>query len=159
MKLPTDILLVEDDEVEIMSVQRALRIMNLPHRITVARDGLEALEILRGEGVEGGPVLRSDYLIFLDINMPRMNGLEFLRELRRDPQHARASVIILTTSMAEADRQAASEANATGYIVKSAPGRGFLAFAETVRGCLAKLARIQSAEERPGELVTTSLRD
>ncbi len=138
----TSVLLVEDDDVEVMSVKRAFRVMSLPHPLVVARDGLEALAILRGNGESKSAA--SPHLIFLDINMPRMNGIEFLRELRRDPNHARIPIVILTTSMADADRQAAGDAGVAGYIIKSTLEGGFAAFAAAIDGHLKKLTPIDA---------------
>jgi len=118
-----NILLVEDDDVDLMSVRRALNGRPAPHTVTVARDGREALAILRGE--DGRPPLRSPYVILLDLNLPLLNGLEFLRELRRDPAHHRAVVFVLTTSDAERDRHAAYDENVAGYVVKSTLGHHF----------------------------------
>jgi CheY-like chemotaxis protein len=118
-----NILLVEDDDVDVMSVQRACRGRPVTHCVTVARDGREALAILRGE--DGGRPWRSPYVILLDLNLPLMNGLEFLRELRRDPEHGRAVVFVLTTSEAERDRQAAYDQHVAGYVVKSTLGHDF----------------------------------
>jgi CheY-like chemotaxis protein len=132
------VLLVEDDDVEIMSVRRALRLMGRTQDLMTARDGLEALALLRGEdGASGKPL---PYVILLDINMPRMNGLEFLRELRRDPERRDLPVVILTTSTAEADRQAACAAGVAGYIVKSTLLEdGFQAFAIAIDAYLSEL--------------------
>ncbi|MEM9488664.1 MAG: response regulator, partial [Myxococcota bacterium] len=76
------VLLVEDNEVDVEAVRRAFRKLRIANPIQVARDGLEALDRLRGQG-EYETVPRP-YLILLDLNLPRMSGIEFLRELRRD---------------------------------------------------------------------------
>ena len=90
------ILLVDDDAVDVMNVQRAFKRNNILNPLYVASDGLEALATLRGEGREKIPGERR--LILLDLNMPRMNGLEFLRELREDPDLRHLTVVVLTTS-------------------------------------------------------------
>ena len=79
----------------------------------VAGDGIEALETLRA-----GQVPEERRLILLDLNMPRMNGLEFLRELRNDPELKAASVVVLTTSDDDRDRVEAYNLNVAGYILK-----------------------------------------
>jgi CheY-like chemotaxis protein len=145
-----EILLVEDDDVEIMSVRRALSTLDVPHRLVVARDGLEALCWMQGEN--GIATSGAPFVIFLDINMPRMNGIEFLRELRADLRFASTAVVILTTSTADADRQRASAANVADYIVKSALGHGFASFTEAIRVSLARLFPDKAHTVRKGRI-------
>lgn len=110
-------LLVDDDEIDVMAIQRAFRKLRLANEIVVARDGLEALDILRGEN--GQDRLEPPYLILLDLNMPRMNGLEFLDAMRKDPDLKSSLVFVLTTSTADQDRVAAYDKHVAGYIVKA----------------------------------------
>jgi CheY-like chemotaxis protein len=117
--LPVQILLVDDDQVDVMAMKRAFRDHSLSHPITVAKDGLEALSLLRGEG---RPALPSPCIIVLDLNMPRMNGLEFLAVLREDPMLRRSIVFVLTTSSSQEDRQAAYAHHIAGYVTKSRAG-------------------------------------
>ena len=120
---PVQILLVEDDEVDAESMLRALRKLNLDNPLLHARDGCEALELLRaGENGEG---VSDPYLIVLDINMPKMNGIEFLEALRRDEEHKNAIVFVLTTSNAARDKVQAYEYNIAGYLLKSNAGKGY----------------------------------
>src|SRR5687768_9628171 len=91
-----NILLVEDDYLDTMIVERTLRKMNVIHKLFIARNGQEALDMLRGKGVDKISPLPS--IIMLDINMPKMNGLEFLSELRIDEQLKDIKVFIMTTS-------------------------------------------------------------
>jgi CheY-like chemotaxis protein len=114
-----NILVVEDDRVDVMAIRRAFQKRNLQNPIHVARDGLEALSMLASSSVP------RPYLVLLDLNMPRMNGIEFLRELRGDARHRDAVVFTLTTSPAEQDRRAAYGENVAGYIEKSDVGKGF----------------------------------
>ncbi len=114
------VLLVEDDDVDVMAVQRAFSRMRLLNPISVARDGLEALEMLK-EGRIPRP-----YLILLDLNMPRMNGLEFLEALREDERFRDSIVFVLTTSNSDQDKWAAYQHNIAGYIVKENVGEEFL---------------------------------
>ena len=79
-----NILLVEDDEVDVMNVQRAFQKNHIANPLFVAGDGVEALEQLRS-----GAIPRDRRIVLLDLNMPRMNGIEFLRELRARPRAAR----------------------------------------------------------------------
>ena len=108
-----NLLLVEDDEVDILNVQRAFRKANIANPFWSARDGIEGLELLRS-----GAVPLNSLLVLLDLNMPRMNGIEFLRELRRDTRLAHLPVVVLTTSDDERDRIDAYNLNVAGYIVK-----------------------------------------
>jgi len=111
------ILLVEDDEVDIMNVRRAFKKNNLKYPLYVASNGQEALALLRGTAKgQSSPILPQ--LILLDINMPKMNGLEFLRELRADNKLRAISVFVLTTSNEERDIVTAYNLNVAGYILK-----------------------------------------
>lgn len=107
------ILLVEDDDIDVMTVQRAWEKAKITNPLTIARDGIEALEILRSDRL---PKRRR--LVLLDLNMPRMNGIELLRELRRDPELASTTVVILTTSQDDRDRVDAHQLNVAGYLLK-----------------------------------------
>ena len=112
--------LVEDDDVDVMGFERALKRQKIANPLEVARDGVEALERLRG--LNGKEKLEQPYIILLDLNMPRMNGLEFLQEIRHDEELHPAIVFVITTSRDEKDRLAAYDQNVAGYIVKSEPG-------------------------------------
>ena len=110
------ILLVEDDQMDVMNVQRELRRQNINVPIIHARNGREALKMLRGEGDE--PKIAKPSLAMLDINMPRMNGLELLEALRADPEFADLNVFIMTTSDLDTDRFRAQQLAVSGYIIK-----------------------------------------
>jgi CheY-like chemotaxis protein len=118
------ILLVEDDTIDVIALKRALQQRKLTNPLTVARDGVEALEILRG-GPDRPPLPRP-YMILLDLSLPRMNGIEFLETLRADPALQDAIVFMLTTSRADEDRSAAYRLNVAGYMVKSDLSAGLL---------------------------------
>jgi CheY-like chemotaxis protein len=108
-----NILLVDDDLVDVMNVRRAFERGHITDPIWVASDGIEALELLRGT------TLPADHrLVLLDINMPRMNGLELLRELRADPALHATPVVVLTTSNDDRDRTEAYAHNVAGYLLK-----------------------------------------
>lgn len=107
------ILLVEDDDIDVMNVRRAFDRNNIANPLHVASNGLDALQMLRS-----GQIPPDRRLILLDLNMPKMNGIEFLRELRADPQLAHASVVILTTSNDERDKIDAYNLNVAGYLLK-----------------------------------------
>jgi CheY-like chemotaxis protein len=108
-----NILLVEDDEVDVMNIRRAFKKGNITNPLFVAGNGLEALEVLRGAEMP-----RSRRLVLLDLNMPRMNGIEFLRELRADPELSPTPVVVLTTSDAERDKVEAYNLHVAGYLLK-----------------------------------------
>jgi len=110
------ILLVEDDRVDIMTVQRALKKIEVSNPLYVARTGVEALGMLRGDGFPRIEPMPS--LILLDLNLPKMGGIEFLKELRADPQLNSLQVIVLTSSNEPSDRAAAFKYEVDDYIVK-----------------------------------------
>lgn len=115
---PINIILVEDDEVDVMTVLRAFRKNNIQPSLHVATNGIEALELLQ-QGSLGKPEdLARNCLIWLDLNMPKMGGLEFLKVLRADKNLKRIPVVILTTSDQEHDRIEAYNLNVAGYILK-----------------------------------------
>ncbi|MBD2042776.1 response regulator [Microcoleus sp. FACHB-672] len=111
------LLLVEDDEVDVMNVRRAFKKNNITNPLYVANNGLEALFMLRGNG-EAPLIPAKRRLILLDINMPKMNGIEFLRELRADNSLKSIPVIVLTTSNEDKDKVEAYHLNVAGYILK-----------------------------------------
>jgi CheY-like chemotaxis protein len=110
------ILLVEDDRVDIMTVQRALKKIDVSNPLYIARTGVEALAMLRGDGVPA--IEPAPSLILLDLNLPKMGGIEFLKELRDDPVLRSLHVIVLTSSNEPRDRAAAFEYEVDDYIVK-----------------------------------------
>lgn len=112
------ILLVEDDEIDAEAVVRAFRKRNFKNPLTIVPDGVEAFAVLQRE-------IRPPYLILLDLNMPRMSGLEFLERLRQDPLLRRSIVFVLTTSDREEDKLAAYDAQVAGYLVKARAGEDF----------------------------------
>jgi CheY-like chemotaxis protein len=111
------VLLVEDDEIDAEQIVRAFSHLKLANPITIATNGIEALHALRGD--EGWTRLPRPYIILLDINMPRMNGLEFLRALRADAELRQSVVFVLTTSDNESDLYAAYQENVAGYFLKT----------------------------------------
>ncbi len=113
------ILLVDDDDVDAMGIERALNKMKLANPFYRARDGVEGLEMLREKAVD------QPYMLLLDLNMPRMSGIEMLKELRSDP-HLRGTVVfVLTTSDDDKDKLAAYNEHISGYIVKTKLDTGF----------------------------------
>ena len=133
---PISILLVEDDEVDIINVKRAFKKNKISNPLEVARNGIEALEILR----TAGRMLPK--IIILDINMPKMNGIEFLKEIRKDDRLKMISVFVMTTSNQDSDKINAYNLNVAGYIIKP------LSFEKFVSS-VAKLNSYWSLCERP----------
>ncbi|WP_245404905.1 response regulator [Leptolyngbya sp. Cla-17] len=113
-----NILLVEDDEVDVMNVQRAFKRNNITNPLYIAGNGLDALAMLRGESHVVPMLPMTRRLILLDLNMPRMGGLEFLQELRADDKLRSTPVVVLTTSNQDLDRIEAYNLNVAGYILK-----------------------------------------
>ena len=113
------ILLVDDDDVDAMGVERALNKLRLANPFFRARDGIEGLEMLRAKAVD------QPYMVLLDLNMPRMNGIEMLRELRRDADLRGTVVFVLTTSDEDRDKLATYNEHIAGYIVKTKFDTGF----------------------------------
>ncbi len=111
-----NILLVDDDEVDVFAVQRVIRKHKITNPLHVAQDGHQALDMLRG-GPDQPPLPRP-LIILLDLNMPRMGGLEFLEVLRADPIYSELPVFILTTSDDTRDRAAADALGVSGYLIK-----------------------------------------
>ncbi len=118
------ILLVDDDELDVRCVKEAFRDQKISNPLIRASNGLEALEILRGEGRR--EALARPYLILLDLKMPRMNGIEFLAELRDDPNLSDSIVFVLTTSDDDRDKIAAYKQHVAGYLLKQDAGDEFL---------------------------------
>jgi CheY-like chemotaxis protein len=128
---PLNMLLVEDDELDVMNVQRAFKKNNISNPLFVASNGIEALAMLRGEnGYSAVPPTRR--IILLDLNMPRMGGIEFLRELRADPELALTTVIVLTTSDEDRDKVEAYRLNVAGYILKPVTLQAFVEIMATL---------------------------
>lgn len=125
------ILLVEDDRVDVMTVQRALKKNAIRNPLRVVRTATDALAMLRGQGQEKMDPLPA--LILLDLNLPRMSGIDFLRELRQDPALKDLTVIVLTSSNEPDDRAAAFRYEVEDYIVKP---HSFDEFATAIRAVI-----------------------
>jgi CheY-like chemotaxis protein len=131
MRDSTPILLVEDDPVDVMSVQRAARAIDLRNPVHVVGTGREALDYLRGDGDYDG---RGDAprpgLILLDMDLPIMNGLEFLDVAKADPGLREIPVVVLSSSDLESDIRASFRRGVAGYVVKP---KEFASFIEALR--------------------------
>ena len=117
------ILIVEDDEVDVMTIKRAMKEIHVTNPVEVRWNGEEALEYLQGERELPGIVL-------LDLNMPRMNGMEFLQHVRSDERLKRIPVVVLTTSREEQDRFSSFNLGVAGYMIKPVD---YLQFVEVIR--------------------------
>ena len=124
------ILLVEDDEGDAWAVERAFLKTGFAKSIVRANDGLEALDILKG--TNGKTRLARPCLLLVDMNMPRMNGIEFVRALREDKELCRLIVFMLSTSKHQADETAAYDLNVAGYITKAKLSEDFTKLVDLV---------------------------
>ena len=114
------IVLIDDDDVDVEAVARLLRLHSLPYNLVTFSNGSDAKNALGGKF--GFELLSRPYLILLDLNMPRMNGLAFLDELRQDPVLRRSIVFALTGSDEERDMAAAYDRRVAGYLIKAGQG-------------------------------------
>ncbi len=117
------LVLVEDDDVDAMSVVRAFRKVRIANPVCRVKDGVEALSILRDPA---GPLKETPFVLLVDINMPRMNGIELLQKIREDPNLKQTVAFMFTTSKREEDKFAAYNLNVAGYILKDRSGEDFL---------------------------------
>ncbi|MBW4430325.1 MAG: response regulator [Pelatocladus maniniholoensis HA4357-MV3] len=127
-----NILLVEDDEVDVMNVKRAFKKVNVTNPLYIATNGIEALAMLRSSNGEPPEVPNDRRLILLDLNMPKMGGIEFLQKLRSDPQLRRTPVVVMTTSNQDKDRVEAYNLNVAGYLVKPVTFNNFIELMATL---------------------------
>lgn len=127
---PVSILLVEDDQIDAKAFMRALEAERIGNPVRRATDGVQAWEILNGSNGES-PLARP-HVIILDINMPRMSGIELLQKLRADDELCDSIVFVLTTSNDDQDRIKACNLNVAGYLLKSDMGNSFLQAMETI---------------------------
>jgi CheY-like chemotaxis protein len=127
---PIEILLVEDSEPDVRLTTEALREAKVRNRLWVAEDGVEAMEFLRGAGKHAGAP-RPD-LILLDLNLPRKDGRELLREIKTDPDLKRIPVVILTTSRSEEDVLRTYNLHANCYITKPVDFNRFMEVVKSI---------------------------
>jgi len=125
---PLHIILVEDDEVDAEAIERAFKVLGLAIKTTRFVDGRMAIDALRSAW--GSQLHTEPHVILLDLNMPRMNGLAFLDELRKEPVLRRSIVFALTGSDLEEDKAAAYDRRVAGYLVKPHLGRDYSALRE-----------------------------
>lgn len=116
MRDAVNVLVVEDDEIDVEALRRLFTKRGIKNPIYHAANGVEALEIMRGEN--NRDKVPKPYIVLLDINMPLMNGIELLKELRSD-EHLRDTVVfILTTSPRDEDKHITYKLNVAGYFLK-----------------------------------------
>jgi len=126
MKSKKPILLVEDDQVDIMTIKRAIKEIKVANDLNVTRNGEEALAYL------ADPANEKPCVILLDLNMPKMNGIEFLRAQKKDPKISMLPVIVLTTSKEELDKSQSFQLGVAGYMIKPVDYQQFLEVIRTV---------------------------
>ncbi len=127
---PVNILLVEDDSIDVKAFQRAMKKLKIGNPIHVCSDGAEGFEYLEktfDENPEDAPSL-----VIMDINMPRMNGIELLEKIRDDQRMRHLVVFMLTTSNDDKDKFEAYNLNVAGYMLKSDMGSSFIRAVELV---------------------------
>ncbi|MBU1139396.1 MAG: response regulator [Proteobacteria bacterium] len=124
MRSSKPILLVEDDQVDAMTVKRALKEINVTNRLDIVDDGEKALAFLEN------PENENPGIILLDLNMPRMNGIEFLHIVKKDDMLQKIPVIVLTTSREDQDKVDSFKLGVAGYMVKPVD---YLKFVEVVK--------------------------
>ena len=119
-----NILVVEDDEIDVKALLRAFKNLKIANPVTVAKDGIEGWEAIQD--------LPRPYLLILDINMPRVNGIELLEKIRASEKFHDSIVFILTTSTDDQDKFEAYKLNVAGYMLKSDMGASFIRAIEMV---------------------------
>jgi CheY-like chemotaxis protein len=127
---PLNLLLVEDDDGDALAFHRAFQKAGIGNSIIRAVDGIEALDILRG--TNGKAKIMGPYILLVDLNMPRMNGIQFIKAFREDTELHPSIVFILTTSKRDEDRIAAYQFNVAGYITKDKVAQDFLSLVTLV---------------------------
>jgi len=120
------ILLVEDDSVDVMTIKRALNEIKVTNRVEIAFNGEEGLRYLR-DHTKDRPCL-----ILLDLNMPKMNGIDFLKAVKADSEYKKIPVVVLTTSEEEEDKMESFNLGVAGYMLKPVDYREFVNVVKTI---------------------------
>ena len=127
MRSNRKILLVEDDQVDIMTVERAFNQLKITNELVVKTNGVDALAFLKSATGKDFPCL-----ILLDINMPKMNGLEFLKIIKNDEKLCMIPVVMLTTSKADVDKVTSFQHGVAGYMLKPVDYKQFIKVVQTI---------------------------
>lgn len=138
--VPVEVLLVEDDPGDVLMTREAFEEHRLRNHLNVVSDGEEALAYLRGEGRYAGAP-RPD-LILLDLNLPRRDGREVLREVKNDERLRRIPVVVLTTSEAEEDVLRSYDLHANAYVTKPVDFERFVAVVRHIDDFFITVARL-----------------
>ncbi|XDA96456.1 response regulator [Sulfitobacter sp. LCG007] len=133
-------LLVDDDEINIRAITRTIKKLRILNRTICARDGIEAIDILLSE-VEANDGRLPPIIVLLDLNMPRMGGIEFLETVRADSRLSKVVVIVFSSSDVPADIQSAYKQHVAGYIVKESPSESFTRALEML-GCYSRIIEL-----------------
>lgn len=142
---PIDLLLIDDDESDIYLAKRALKSCKTPLRIQVARHGEEALSLLRREAPYGAA--RRPDLMFLDLNMPRMNGHEFLAKVKDDNDLKSIPIIVMSMSESDIDMRESYRLQASAYVSKPIELEAFAEVIRSVEDHWFKVARLPQRRE------------
>ncbi len=126
MRRSKHILLVEDDQVDAMTVKRALKEINVVNRLDIVNNGEEALAFLKD------PKNYTPGIILLDLNMPRMNGIEFLKIVKKEDSLKRIPVVVLTTSKEDQDKVDSFNLGVSGYMIKPVDYKKFVEVVKTI---------------------------
>ncbi len=126
MRNSKPILLVEDDQVDAMTVKRALKDINVTNRLDIVNDGEAALTFLKN------PENEKPGIILLDLNMPKMNGIEFLKIAKKDESLKKIPVVVLTTSKEDQDKVDSFNLGVAGYMIKPVDYRKFVEVVKTI---------------------------
>ena len=120
MKNNRPILLVEDDKIDAMTIKRAMKDLKITNELVHVYNGIEALDYLKN--LKGG----NPCIILLDLNMPKMNGIELLKVLKSDASFKKLPVVVLTTSNAERDKTESFNLSVAGYMLKPVDYKKFV---------------------------------
>lgn len=143
---PIEVLLVEDDQGDILLTREAFELNKVKNRLNVVNDGEQAMAYLRREG-EYIEASRPD-LILLDLNLPRMDGLEVLREIKADPRILSIPVVVLTTSEAEEDILRSYDLHANAYVSKPVDFEQFIRVVRQIDDFFVSVVRLPTFGQR-----------